>query len=235
MSKRDVGSDVYYYIQAGYLPEAMTNFLANIGWNFGDEREVFSVQEAIERFDLTRINPANSKFPADKLDWLNGEHIRALSLEDLANRLRKPLIDAGLQVRDALLLKVTPLVQSRIKRLNDVVDMAGFFFQEEFVPAPPEGITQKKMDAASTKAMLARAYEVLAGLEDFSVKSQHDGMETLAKELGCSNSQMFGALRVAVTGQKVSPPTFETMDILGKTESLRRIQLAIDSLAAIQS
>jgi glutamyl-tRNA synthetase len=235
MSKRDVGSDVYYYIQAGYLPEAMTNFLANIGWNFGDEREVFSVQEAIERFDLTRINPANSKFPADKLDWLNGEHIRALSLEDLANRLRKPLIDAGLQVRDALLLKVTPLVQSRIKRLNDVVDMAGFFFQEEFVPAPPEDIIQKKMDAASTKAMLARAYEVLAGLEDFSVKSQHDGMETLAKELGCSNSQMFGALRVAVTGQKVSPPTFETMDILGKTESLRRIQLAIDSLAAIQS
>jgi glutamyl-tRNA synthetase len=239
MSKRNPPKDkfgniisvmVHDYMKAGYLPEAMNNFLANIGWNFGDEREVFTMPEAIERFDLTRINPANSAFPIEKLEWLNGEHIRALPVEELGRRVRPILQQAGLVFDDTLLLKVTPLVQTRIKTLNDVVDMAGFFFHKEFKPPAPEDIIPKKMDADSTRVMLEKAYDVLSGLEDFSAASQHSAMEALGKELGYSNSQLFGALRVAVTGQKVSPPTFETMEILGKDVSLSRIQQAIDRL-----
>jgi glutamyl-tRNA synthetase len=224
---------VHDYIEAGYLPEAVTNFLANIGWNFGDEREFFTMQEAVGRFDLSGINPANSTFPIEKLDWLNGEHIRALTVEELAHRLKAPLEKAGLKVNQDLLLRITPLVQTRLKALNDVVPMAGFFFHREFTPPLPDDVIQKKMDAASTRAMLQKAYAVLSGLDDFSAQSQHTTMETLGKELGYSNNQLFGALRVAVTGQRVSPPTFETMEIIGRNESLRRVHLAIQSLDSV--
>src|SRR5262249_35396842 len=159
------------------------NFLANIGWNFGDEREVFTIAEAIERFDLTRINTANSAFPIKKLDWLNGEHIRALSVEDLAGRLRPPLEAAGLKVDEQLLLRVTPLVQIRLKTLNDVVELAGFFFRETFTPAPSEMLIQKGMDTASVKKALDAAHERLSGLEDFSHASQEAAMRALADEL----------------------------------------------------
>lgn len=221
---------------AGYLPEAMVNFLTNIGWNFGDEREVFSIDEAIERFDITQVNPANSAFPIEKLDWLNGIYIREkLSDEDLAQRLRPLLEEAGLEVNVELLLKIVPLVRVRIKILNDIVDMAGFFFREDFAPPSAEMLIQKKMTPESTEQALTAAYQVLSALEDFSIESQHEAMAALVEELGLKNSQLFGALRVAVTGQTISPPTFETMEVLGKVESLRRIQLAIASLNTIKS
>ncbi|MCB9453237.1 MAG: glutamate--tRNA ligase [Anaerolineaceae bacterium] len=221
---------VHDYMRAGYLPEALTNFLANTGWNFGDEREVFSMAEAAERFDLSRLNPANSAFTSEKLDWLNGEHIRALPLDELARRLQQPLEDAGLTVDDAKLLQIAPVVQTRLKTLNDVVDFAGFFFHSEFLKPQPEDLIQKKMDATSTRAMLAASLPVLEGLDDFSAASQLAAMDALTGELGVSRSQLFGGLRVAVTGQRVSTPTFETMEILGKPESLRRIQIALDIL-----
>jgi glutamyl-tRNA synthetase len=221
---------VHDYIQAGYIPEAVTNFLANIGWNFGDEREFFTMQEAVERFDLTGINPANSTFPIEKLDWLNGEHIRALPVEDLARRLRAPLEKAGLAVNPDLLLRITPLVQLRLKTLNDVVAMAGFFFRVDFTPAPPETLIQKNMDAARTHDALRRTYERLSALDEFTHEQQEVAMRALAEELGLKPNQLFGALRVAVTAQTVSTPLFETMAIIGKEESLRRIQQAIESL-----
>lgn len=221
---------VHDYMRAGYLPEALTNFLANTGWNFGDDREVFTMAEAVERFDLSRLNPANSAYTQEKLDWLNGEHIRALPVDELARRLRKPLEDAGLTVDESRLQQVAPLVQIRLKKLNDAVDMAGFFFHAHFVPPAPEDLVQKKMDTASTRDMLAAAYPVLESLDDFSPASQLEAMDALTGVLGVSRSQLFGGLRVAVTGQAVSTPTFETMEILGKTESLRRIQMAIQLL-----
>ena len=221
---------VHDYITRGYLPEALDNFLANIGWSFGDEREVFSMPEAIERFDLGRINPANSAFPPEKLDWLNGEYIRTLQTEDLARRLKPFLEKADLEVNTEVLLKITPLVQTRIKTLGEVVDLAGFFFHEEFIPPQADKLVQKKMDIAQTITALKKAEEVLTNLSDFTFDTQHTAIENLAKEMGLSNGQLFGTLRVAVTGQQISTPVFETMEILGKEESLARIQLAIKSL-----
>lgn len=221
---------VHDYIARGYLPEAMDNFLANIGWSFGDEREIFTMSEALERFELGRINPANSAFPPEKLDWLNGEHIRILAVDDLAARLKPYLEKADFEVNTEILLKITPLVQTRIKRLDEVVELAGFFFRDEFIPPTPEMLPQKKMDVAQTCAALKSAHHMLSGLTDFSFDSQHTATEALAKELGLSNGQLFGVLRVAATGQQISTPVFETMEIIGKDVALARIEAAINSL-----
>lgn len=221
---------VHDYIKAGYLPEALDNFLANIGWSFGDEREVFTMAEAVERFDLTHINPANSAFPIEKLEWLNGIYIREMPVEELARRLREPLERAGFEVNMDVLLKVTPLVQTRIKTLNDVVEMAGFFFREEFIPAPREQLIPKKMDAAKTRNALELVYTHLNTLENFDHDHMEAEMRALAEELGLKVGDLFSAIRSAVTGQVVSTPLFQSMEIIGKEESLRRIRLAIECL-----
>jgi glutamyl-tRNA synthetase len=222
---------VHDYIDAGYLPEAVVNFLANTGWNFGDDREIFSVQEAIERFDGTGLQAANSAFPVSKLEWLNGEYIRALPLEELARRLRPVLERAGLEVNVDVLLKVTPLVQTRIKTLNDVVAMAGFMFQEEFEPVAADALIQKNMDRDKTVTVLERAAQILSGLSDFSHTAQEEAMRKLADEMALKPNQVFGTLRVAITGQQVSTPLFETMEILGKPVVLERVRLALDTLS----
>jgi glutamyl-tRNA synthetase len=143
----------------------------------------------------------------------------------------KPFLEkASLEVNVEVLLQITPLVQTRIKTLGEVVEFAGFFFHEQFIPPSPDKLPQKKMDVAQTITALKKSAAVLDGLADFTFDTQHAAFETLAKELGLSNGQLFGTLRVAVTGQQISTPLFETMVILGKEESLARIKLAIKSL-----
>lgn len=222
---------VHDYIDAGYLPEAVDNFLANTGWNFGDEREIFSMQEAVERFDGAGIQAANSAFPVSKLEWLNGEYIRSLDPVDLARRLRPVLERAGLEVNIDILLKVVPLVQTRLKTLNDVTAVAGFLFREEFTPPQPEALIQKNMDWDKTQIVLERAYHILSDLSTFSHTAQEESMRRLAEEMQLKPNQVFGTLRMAVTSQQVSTPLFETMEILGKDVSLERVKLALDSLS----
>lgn len=216
---------------AGYLPQAVVNFLTNIGWNFGDDREVFSAQEAIERFDITRINPADSIYPIEKLDWLNGVYIREMDPAELAPLLREPLEKAGFVVDDALLRKVAPLVQPRIKTLNDVVPMAGFFFHETLAPVPTEMLAVKNLDAAQTRALLITAHDALAALDDFSHSSQEAAMRAVAEAQGVKAKDLFSLLRSATTGQMVSPPLFESTEVIGKHETLHRLEQAAATLA----
>ena len=207
--------------------------MTNIGWNFGENREVFNIQEAIERFQLKDVNPANSAYPIAKLDWLNSQYIQASAVDELARRLQPVLEAAGYAVDDDLLRRVAPLLRVRLKTLNDVVAMAGFFFAdwEAFQAPPAEILVQRKMDAASTAKVLRSAIPVLARLDDFDHETQHRAMAAYAKDIGYKNGQVFGCLRAAVTGQRVSPPTFETMEILGRAESIRRIELAAQALS----
>lgn len=224
---------VHEFIQAGYLPEAVLNFLANIGWNYGDDQEFFTAAEAITRFDLTDVNPANSAYPIAKLDWLNGQYIQSIDLDYLSSLLKPVLEKAGYQVDHKRLRQVAPILRVRLKTLNDVVNMAGFFFGdwESFVAPHADVLIQKQMNADSTRQVLQVAGPALESLTDFSHDRLYIVMKALAKELGYKNGQVFGTLRAAVTGQKVSPPTFETMEILGQVESLRRIRLADESLS----
>ena len=224
---------VHEFKEAGYLPEAVMNFLTNIGWNYGDDQEVFSTKDAIERFNLKDVNPANSAYPIAKLDWLNGQHIQKLHTNALAERLQPVLEEAGYEVNENLLRRVAPHLRVRLKSLNDVVSMAGFFFVDwkAFAAPPPEVLIQRKMDREKTVNVLSGSLPILEQLADFTAQTQHSAMAAYAKTIGYRNGQVFGSLRAAVTGQRVSPPTFETMEILGKDESLRRIRLALEALA----
>ncbi len=221
---------LHEFVEGGYLPEAVVNFLTNVGWSFGDDREVFTVQETIERFDLARVNPAGSAFPIEKLDWLNGVYIRAMDDDELARRLLPVFEKAGYAADLERVRRVVPLIKVRIKTLNDALDRAGFIFTDSFAPPPADQIIQKGMDAASTRAALGAAAEALVALPDFSAATQEAAMRALAEQLGLKAGQLFGALRAATTGQQVSPPLFETMEVLGREESLKRIRQAIESL-----
>lgn len=213
------------YEQAGYLPEAVVNFLLNVGWSFGEDREVFSVEEALPRFRVEDINPAGTRLPFEKLEWLNGVYIRALPPDQLAARLRPFLEAAGLQVDADRLRRVAPLVQERIKLLSDVVDMVGFMFRDS-IAVNRDDLIPKKMDAGEAAKALRAAHHTLSGLSDFSHQTQETAMRALAEQLGLKVGDFFGAVRVAVTGQRVSPPLFETMEVLGRETSLARIEAA---------
>jgi glutamyl-tRNA synthetase len=210
--------------EAGYLPEAVVNFLANVGWAFGEDREVFSMDEAVPRFELSAINPAPGKLPYEKLEWLNGVYIRErLTADQLAGLLKPYLVSAGYQVDDARLSRVTPLVQERIKTLAEAADMVGFIFKEDITIDDPMLIVQKKMDAAQTARALRAAHGRLLALEHLSPEAQEADFRALADELGLKAGQLFGAMRMAITGQAVSPPLFETMEIIGKQACLKRL------------
>lgn len=219
--------------EAGYLPEALVNFLTNVGWAFGDDREVFTPEEAMARFALEDVNPAAGKLPYDKLEWLNGVYIREkLSVDELAQRLTDYFAEHGIPATLETMRTVTPLIQERIKTLADAIEMVGFIFAGEITLDDPTQLIQKKMDAPGTVAALQAAYETLSALDDFSPEAQEEVMRALAKELGLKAGQLFGAVRVAVTGQRVSPPLFETMEIVGRETSLERIKAAAEMLDA---
>lgn len=220
------------YIDAGYLPEALVNFLTNVGWAFGDDREVFTVEESIERFDILRINPAGSAFPVQKLEWINGVYIRALTPEDLAERIKPFLEGAGLAYDDDKLAFITPHIQERLKTLEEAIGITRFLWIEEFIPAPAEEMIPKKMDATQTRDILQAVYDTLAALPSFDWPTQETALRQLAEDKGIKAGQLFNPIRVATTAQSVAPPLFQSMEALGKDESLRRLQLAIDALAA---
>ncbi len=221
---------LYEFQDAGYLPEALVNFLTNVGWSFGEDREVFNVDETIERFDLDRVNPAASSFPVEKLDWLNGVYIREMDPARLANLLMPVLRKAGYEVNPEILIGAAPLLQPRIKTLNDALEMGRFFFVDPFEPPVVADLVQKGMDAPRTLDALEKALVRLEALPDFAAATQEAAMRALIEELGLKVGQLFGALRAATTAQQVSPPLFESMEVLGRDESLRRIRLSLDVL-----
>ena len=223
---------MHEFIDAGYLPSAVMNFLTNIGWNYGDDEEIFSTAQAIKRFDLEDVSPANSAYPIAKLDWLNSQHIQRAPIDELCRLLKPILEEAGYAVNDERLARVVPLLRVRLKSTRDVVPMAGFFFADwaSFEAPSADILVQRKMNNRSTAEVLRGAIPVLQDLESFGHDAQHSKVATYARSTGYKNGQVFGSLRAAVTGQKVSPPTFETMEILGKQESIRRIKLALQSI-----
>jgi glutamyl-tRNA synthetase len=240
LSKRRHGPvvSVTTYRDAGFLPEAFVNFLCLLGWSPKDNREKLSREELVEAFSLEGINRANAvvNFKEDattpeetfdpKAVWLNAEHIRALSVEELSNRLLPIVRAAGLDVDAAKLLRVTPLVRERIKLLRDVLTAADFFFVDQLPPYDPSELIPQKGDAAVALKVLQRAREVLAQTE-FTHDALDQALRAAAQELGIKAGQMFQPIRVAVCGRKNAPPLFETLAVLGRDTSLARIDQAI--------
>jgi glutamyl-tRNA synthetase len=211
--------------ELGYLPEAVINWVSLMGWSFDDHTEFFTMPDLVQAFSLEKLNPSPAAVNFSKLDHFNGLHIRSLTPEDLTGRLLPFFKVAGIEISAADLDPVTPLIQERIRTLDEAVDMAGFFFRPFKTPAADE-LTGKGMTAAESAAAARRAAEVVRAHPAL----EHEGLETalrqLAGELGLKAGQLFGILRGAVTGQRVSPPLIETMEILGSDIVLERIEKA---------
>jgi glutamyl-tRNA synthetase len=239
LAKREGATSITEFRDQGYLPEALFNFLALLGWSpgEGEEQEIFSREELIERFDLFRVNRAPAAFSYDKLDWMDGVYIRGLSVEELLERLLPFWRKAGLipdpcpgETREVL-RGIVPLVQERLKRLEEVVEWTTFLFRE--VEAPPaEKLVGKKMTPEESLMALRRSRGVLAELEPFEPGAMEPPMRALAEELGLKAGQLFGIVRWAVTGQKVAPPLFGSLAVLGREQVLSRLDAAEAILAA---
>lgn len=241
MSKRkpptdDQGNIIPVFVDAfkeqGYLPDAIVNFLTNVGWNFGDDREIFTVEETLQRFTLSRINPSSAAFPIQKLYWLNGVYIRQKSAEELAPMLKPFLERDGYKVDDARLLAITPHIQERLATLADAGLFTAFLWVDEFTPAPVEELIPAKLSAEQTRDILAGVYSTLAELPDFKAETQEPALRALAEKLGVKPGMLFNPIRVATTAQKVAPPLFQSMEVLGRDETLQRIKRSLDALEA---
>jgi len=234
MSKRHAGVKAIYVLdlkQMGYLPEGLLNWISLMGWSFDDHTEFFSIQELIENFSLQKLNPSPAAVDYKKLDHFNGHHIRDLPTEDLVHRMRPFYETAGLVVDDAQLSQIAPLVQERIRTLEEAVEISGFFFRDTVKPDPAQLIGKNMTPAESAKA-IRRAYQVIEALPTMDVEPLETALRFLADEISLKAGQLFGILRVAVTGQRVSPPLIESMTVIGKVEVLARIERAIALLEA---
>ena len=210
----------------GYIPEGVVNWIALMGWSYDDRTEFFCMNDLIEKFSLDKLNPSPAAINFTKLDHFNGLHIRALQVDDLAGRIKPYFEHAGYTVDEKRLPQIAPIIQERMVTLDEAPGMAGFFFQDEVTPAPAD-LVGSKMTPAESAAAARRAYDLLASLTEISLQSAEPPMRLLAEELGLSAGQLFGILRVAVTGQKVSPPLFESMAIIGKERVLERVGAAV--------
>lgn len=219
--------------QLGYLPEAVVNWIALMGWSYDDHTEFFTMQDLIEKFSLERLKPSPAAVNFQKLDHFNGLHIRALAEEELARRLVPYFHAAGYPQVDAEALKpIIPLIQTRITTLDDGPEIAGFFFREEVEPAL-EDLVPKGLDAAQALQVAREALAVLEAVPDFRAETTEPPMRELVERLGLKAGQVFGLVRVAVTGQRVSPPLFESMEIVGKEKCLQRLRRAITMLEGL--
>lgn len=230
LSKRHGGVEIREFRQQGYLPDAMINYLARVGWSYDDKTEIFGREELVRYFDLTGVNSSPARFSYERLEWINGYYIRELEVDALAQQVLPFMLQAGFDVTVKDLLPIVPLIQERLKTLDEVVDRTDFFFQDELA-YDAELLVGKKMTAAESLVALKEARTALAAVLDFEPEMMEPPMRDLVTKLGLKAGQLFGIVRVAVTGKKVAPPLFDTMAILGQSCCLERMDKAVEKLA----
>ena len=234
LSKRHGATAIGEYEEQGYLPEALLNFMVLLGWSLDGSTEVVTLQQIIDNFTLDRITKSAAIFDQDKLMWMNGVYIRDLPPEDLARRMSVYIpreLDAEQQ---EYLGSIVPLVQERLKRLDESDDITAYFFGDLPSEYDAGTLVQKGMDAEGTRAALQAAlYELESSTTDDDFG--HEKLEAVLGETGqrleLSRRQFFGLLRTAVSGRSVSPPLFETMEVMGRKRVLARLQHAAQRLA----
>ncbi len=230
LSKRHGATSVIQFRDEGYLPEALVNFLALVGWSYDDKTELFTRQQLIEYFTLEKIGHAPAVFDHAKLDWMNGYYIRQFSDDELATRLLPFLERAQLKTDAATVRGLVPLVKERLKKLSDIVALADFMFVDE-LKYDPRLLIGKGATSPSAVAALRAAQATLGKYSSFADEEKIEAeLRVDAERLGQKNAPFFGALRVAVTGKTVSLPLMGSMRLLGPAETLRRLARAIDML-----
>jgi glutamyl-tRNA synthetase len=232
MSKRKSQTAVAAYREQGYLPEAMVNFLAFLGWSPGTEEEIFTLDELVARFDVEKVHHGGAIFDEARLNHLNGVYIRALSDEQLALRLR-PFVPAD--VGDADLVRLVPLVKERLVRLGDVVELIGFVWEPDDVVSgwyTAEQLVPRRATAEDARGSLEAARELVAELDDadFSDDVLEQRFREAADGRPMKAGDFFMSVRVAATGRTVSPPLFASLELLGRDRTLARLDTALAKL-----
>ena len=227
LSKRDPEASFQMYKEQGYLPEGLVNYLALLGFSYGDDIEFFSKEQLANVFEISRVNPSPARFDLKKCTAINADWMRALAPEDLQQRVKGFLESAGLSVDDATLAKAIPLVQERMETLGQAAGMLGFLFVDDaaFVIDENDAAAVQGEDAQN---VLRAAMAALESIQDWTTQNIDEALRAaLIEGLGLKPKVAFGAVRVAVTGRRVSPPLFESIELLGKTRSLQRIETAL--------
>jgi glutamyl-tRNA synthetase len=219
LSKRHGAVTVAEFRRDGYLPEALLNFLALLGWAPDGETTIMDRDELVRRFELARVSPSPAQFDYAKLDWLNGMYLRGLSPQELAHRLVIWLGENGYDWDVELVARTAPLVQEKITKLSDYPDFAGFFFGD---------VEPDAADLGTERLMILVADEALAALKAFDASAIESALRGKADELGLKPRQAFQPIRVAITGSKVSPGLFESIELLGREKTLSRLRAARD-------
>jgi len=235
LSKRDPESNLFHHRDRGFIPEGLLNYLALLGWSISADRDVFSLDELVEAFDVKNVNPNPARFDQKKADSINASHLRLLSLEDFTKRIIPYLQSAGVigatitEQELAILTEAAPLIQERIVVLSEAVAMLSFLF----VTADQIVVEQDAKTGLpeNSKEITEAAISALEGLDDFeTAKIQEVLNQKLIEEMAQKPRNAFGPLRTAISGKRISPPLFESMQILGKAETLQRLSLFARSL-----
>ena len=235
LSKRHGATNVFDFRDQGYLPEAVINFLAMLGWapGQGDEQNIFTQEELFQKFSLEHVGSSPAVFEYNKLDWMNGVHIRKLSAEDLAGRLQPFLAQAGLpmdtEAKQAQLLRIVPLIQERLPKLTDAAPLIDFLVNDIETP-PAEMLIGPKMELHLSLHALRETRRMLAELPAFEEQPIEQSLRALGTELQLKPNQLFAIIRNAISGKTVTPPLFGTLAVLGREVTLERIDRAIARL-----
>lgn len=217
------------FMEAGYLPQAVVNFLANIGWSFGDDREKFTIAEALPRFDLADISPAPVKLPYSKLDWLNGQYIQEMDIVELAKAVKPFLEKEGWEVNLDSLLLVMPAMKPRLKTFPDAIPFLRFLFDE----MPPDEtavsaatLSDDKLPPEAAKAAYTDARHFIATAVSFDIDTLDAGLRQIGSQYTTNGKPgpFLGKLRLGITGQQVSPPVYESIIALGRDRTLARLE-----------
>jgi glutamyl-tRNA synthetase len=231
LSKRDGAKDIMDYKREGYIPEALVNFLATLGWNDGTEQEIFSVKELIEKFSLERVQKSGAKFDEKRLEWMNGYYIRQTPLDELYGLSEGFWPPSAKDKPESYKKQVLGLVQERLKHLSELPQLTEFFFEE--LPLKLELIDGNKqlskLNRDEQGKLLQTALESLQET-DFSAEELTESLNKLLAETGQKPGVLFSLIRVATTWAPASPGLAETLALLGKDESLKRLKKAISAL-----
>ncbi len=231
LSKRDGAKDILDYKKEGYLPDAMLNFLASLGWNDGTQQEVFSVDELIQKFSLSRVQKSGARFDEKRLIWLNGAHIRAMEIDDLYEQSKDYWPESAKDSKDSYKRAILGLIQERLKMYSEIPELTDFFFCD--LPINPELISGNKQlsnfEPSKLKNLLISSKEALEKT-DWYVDEIRDCLNKLLDQNQQKPGVLFSLIRIATTQSPASPSLAETMQLLGKEKSLTRIQQQIDAL-----
>ncbi|MRK02363.1 glutamate--tRNA ligase [Aeromicrobium sp. S22] len=236
LSKRDPESNLLDYKPKGFLPEGLLNYMALLGWSIAEDRDVFSLEEMVEAFEIGRVNPNPARFDIKKAEAINGSHVRLLTDEQLRERLTPYFQEAGLidetptVSQMGTLAAATPLVHERITLLTEAVDMLRFLFvsDDEFVVDAADAA--KNLDASGLEVVRAArdALDAIPGAAEWTTGTIEGALRaTLIDGMGLKPRLAFGPVRVAVTGSRISPPLFESLELLGHRKTIARLDAAL--------